>query len=110
MHDPDGVFETRVHRPWIDVIGPGKLPNSAEALENRSINDRTLPVVDLDEAVDRAADFVFAMRRFHLAQSLRSHSSNSNVSLHANGYSPVEPFLDTEGRNKKASKCFNQVI
>jgi hypothetical protein len=56
------VLEAGVHRTGVNEIGPSELPDSTQALKSWLLDDFSLPIVNLDETMDRAANFVFAMR------------------------------------------------
>jgi hypothetical protein len=59
MHYPERVLEAIVHGAWVDLIGPGELPNTPKSLIHGLLNDLSFPIVKSNEAVDRAANFVF---------------------------------------------------
>lgn len=71
MHNSQRVLESGMHCTRVDVVGPGKLAYSAQALERRLVDDGSLPVVDFDEAVDRTSDLVFSVRRLHSIHNIR---------------------------------------
>jgi hypothetical protein len=56
------MLEAGVHRTGVNKVSPSKLPNSPQPLEGWLLDDFSFPVVNLDETMDWAADFVFAMR------------------------------------------------
>lgn len=62
MHDSQRVLKASVHRARIDVICPGKLSDSAKPLKCWLGDYIPLPVVQTDEPVYWAADFVGTMR------------------------------------------------
>jgi len=62
VHDAERVLEAGVHGTRIDVIRPGQLADSAQALRSQLIYNRPLPVVDFNERVDRASNLVPYLR------------------------------------------------
>jgi hypothetical protein len=58
------VLEPSVHRTWVNKVGPSELPDPPQSLKRRLLDNIPLPVVNLNEAVDWAANFVFAMGVF----------------------------------------------
>jgi len=64
VHYPEGVFKASVHRTRVNEVGPSKLPDSPQALKSRLLDNISLPIVNLDETMDWATNFVFAMRVF----------------------------------------------
>jgi hypothetical protein len=62
MHDSKRMLKASVHRARIDVICPGKLSDSAKPLKCWLGDYIPLPVVQTDEPVYWAADFVGTMR------------------------------------------------
>jgi hypothetical protein len=56
------VLEAGVRRAGVNKVSPSKLPDSPQALEGWLLDYLSLPVVNLDETMDWAADFVFAVR------------------------------------------------
>src|SRR5438552_12814134 len=59
------MLEASVHRPRIHLVRPSELADAAQPLESRLRDDFSLPIVQLDEPVHRAADLVGAMRICH---------------------------------------------
>jgi hypothetical protein len=74
------VLEARVHRSWVKKIGKSKLADSSESLERRLVDDLPLPVIDLNEAVDWAADLVSTMG---ISNQLRQPPENDNIVANA---------------------------
>lgn len=68
MHHPKRVFESSMHGAGIQLVGPCELTDAPEALKHRLVNDRPLPVIGLDEAMDRATDLM----RFVRVQVIRT--------------------------------------
>src|SRR5260370_4709932 len=68
MHDTQRVLESRVHRARVNVISPGKLADSSQTLECGLSDDIPLPVIESNEAVNRAPDFVRSVRGRHQTQ------------------------------------------
>jgi hypothetical protein len=59
------VLEARVHRARVNKVSPCKLPDSPQALKSWLLDNTSLPIVDLDETMDWATNFVFAMGVYH---------------------------------------------
>jgi hypothetical protein len=59
------MLEASVHRAGVNKIRPSELPDSPQSLKCRLLDNSPFPVVQLNEAVDWAANFVFAMQVFH---------------------------------------------
>jgi hypothetical protein len=55
------VLEARVHRTRIKKVSAGELADPSQSLERRLIDDLALPVIDLNEPVNRAANLVPTM-------------------------------------------------
>jgi hypothetical protein len=62
VHHPERVFETRMHRTWIDLICPGKLAYPPQALKGRLRKYGHFPVVGMHEAVDGTSNLVDFVR------------------------------------------------
>jgi uncharacterized membrane protein len=58
------VFKASVHGTRVNEVSPSKLPNSPQALKRWLLNNISLPIVYLDETVDWATNFIFAMGIF----------------------------------------------
>lgn len=56
MANPQGVFEAGMQGAWIDQIGKGKLADTAQPLEHRTIDDLCFGAGKADKIKDRVAD------------------------------------------------------
>ena len=61
MHDAERVLKSGMHRAWIHLVCPGELSDAAEPLIGWLRDDLAFPIVERDEAMNRAADFVNSM-------------------------------------------------
>jgi hypothetical protein len=59
------MLEPGVHGPRVNLVRPGQLPDTSQPLKYPMIDDLLLPVVDWDEAMNWATDFVSLMRVSH---------------------------------------------
>jgi uncharacterized membrane protein len=64
VHYAERVLEASVHCTGVNKVSPSKLPDSPQALESWLLDNTSLPIVDLDEAMDWATNFVFSMGVF----------------------------------------------
>src|SRR5580704_4376201 len=61
VHYPKGMLESRMHRPWVNLVRPRQLANAAKTLECGLRNDLLLPRIQGDEAMDGAPNLVLSM-------------------------------------------------
>ena len=71
MHNAKRVLKTIMHCTRVDLIGSSKLTDTPKSLKRGLFNNLALPIVQGDETVDRAANFVFLMWVHASAPSLR---------------------------------------
>jgi hypothetical protein len=56
LHNAEGVLKSRVHRTRIDHVGPSELPNAAQPLKRRMIDNIPLELIEPYEPMHRVTD------------------------------------------------------
>jgi hypothetical protein len=75
----EGVFEPRVHRSRIDLVSPGKLPNTPQPLKRGTVDNLTLPVVQADKTVYRASNLIRFVKGAHVSRRMIVQVEGENL-------------------------------
>ncbi len=65
MHNSQRMFESSMHRTGINLIRPTQLTDTPQTLKRWLGDNLPLPVVQRNETMHRAANFILAMRVSH---------------------------------------------
>ncbi len=84
VHRPERVLEAGVVRAGVDEIGEAELPDLAEALEERRVQEREQRRLNLDIAVDRVADRL-CPRRHRISLTVPAYKRSGMIAVLSGG-------------------------